>query len=116
MEFLKTNFKSILFIILIVLTWYWLYVLLTPNIDMSLKSQQKIDSISVVINLIEKEQLKLNDKINYYNDEIKKIDNNITKIKNEKTIIKEYYHEQINNAGNFNVNQLDSFFSTRYSH
>lgn len=114
MNFFKKNFSTILFILTILCFGGYLYFILSPKIDMAVESQKKIDSLNKTITLIESEQLKLDSHITKYNSEVEQIDDNILKIKTEKTIIREIFHEKIDNVNHYNITQLDSFFTSRY--
>jgi hypothetical protein len=114
MNFIKTNFWTILKIIGVVFLIYWLMFILTPSVKMSAESKAKIDSLNANIKKYEEENKKIDTAIALYNTEIHKIDNIISNIKQEKTIIKEFYHETIISIDTFSRSQIDSFFTKRY--
>ena len=113
-NFISKNFKTILQILFYLFFIYWLLFFLTPKVTMSDESKQKIDSLNTYIQGLETQQKKLDSSISIFNKQIENIDNDISNIKSEKTIIKEIYHEKINNVSNYNDVQLDSFFTSRY--
>lgn len=82
---------------------------------MAENERAKIDSLNNLIEEIHKDQLKLDSSIQGYNEKIDEVDNHIDKIKGQKTIIKEIYHEKINNVDKLSNPELDSFFSNRYN-
>ena len=114
--FIKTHFKFILAAILGLFLIYWILFFLTPRVEMNVESKQKIDSLTVYVKEIEKEQEVLDNKIEGFGEDIKSVESNITKIKFQKETIKEIYYEKINSVNNYNDVQLDSFFTNRYRH
>jgi peptidoglycan hydrolase CwlO-like protein len=114
--FFKKNFFKIISLLLVIFLIIWVCFVLTPQTRIDEESLKKIDSLNTTIKSIEKEQHKLDSEIVNYNKEVLNLDENITKIKTEKTIIKQIYYEKINSVNNYNVNQLDSFFSNRYNY
>lgn len=113
-KFITNNYKTVLMVLFGLFIFYWMIFILTPRVGMSPEDKAKIDSLNVIINNMYKEQELLDDKIDAINKEIGEVDNSIGKIKNQKTIVKEIYHEKINNVSNFTEPELDSFFSDRY--
>jgi archaellum component FlaC len=89
---------------------------LTPKVEMSVESKQKIDSLTTYVKEIEKEQAELDDKIDVFGQEVNNIENNITKIKSQKETIREIYHEKINSVNTYTDVQLDSFLANRYGY
>ena len=114
--FLKTNFKSILNIALILFILYWVIYILTPRVTMSTESKQKLDSLNIAIKTIELQQKKLDSNITVYTKEVEKIDTHIEHLKTEKTIIKEIYHEKIDAIDHYTDAELDEFFAKRYGY
>jgi vacuolar-type H+-ATPase subunit I/STV1 len=114
LNFIKGNYKAILAGIFGLFILYWVIFVLTPTMKMSEQERQKIDSLTIVIKDIYKEQQKLDSSIAGYNKKIDEVDNHIGKIKNQKVIIKEQYHEEINRVNSYTDNDIDSFFSDRY--
>jgi vacuolar-type H+-ATPase subunit I/STV1 len=87
---------------------------MTPNSKLAEETYKKIDSLNHNIDSLETMNRQLDSVLINYTSQIVEIDKSIDRIKNEKTIIKEIYHETINNVDNYNGNQLDSFFTNRY--
>jgi vacuolar-type H+-ATPase subunit I/STV1 len=114
MNFIKSNFFTILKVALAVFVIYWLMCVLTPSIKMSSESKAIIDSLNNHIIEVQKKQDSLTQNIVKYNEEIKEVDKVISNIKNEKTIIKEFYHEKIISVDTFNMSDIDKFFTNRY--
>jgi predicted nucleic acid-binding Zn-ribbon protein len=74
----------------------------------------KLDSLTNVVNKINKEQDILESKIEVINEEVEKIDDNISTIKTNKVKTGKKYHEEIKSVDNYSEPELDSFFSDRY--
>jgi len=116
LNFLKKNWKFILSTVFALFIIYWLMFFLTPKVEMSVESKQKIDSLTTYVKEIEKEQAELDDKIDVFGQEVNNIENNITKIKSQKETIREIYHEKINSVNTYTDVQLDSFLANRYGY
>lgn len=108
------HINTILLLVIGSVIVYWLFFVLSPNVEMSAESKAKIDSLNNNIKKYEEENKKIDSVITQYHDEIEKVNNNITRIKQEKTIVKEIYHEKIISIDTFNRTQIDEFFSNRY--
>ena len=106
--------KTILTIIFAIIVLYWMFFIMTPNSKLAEETYKKIDSLNHNIDSLETMNKQLDSVLINYTTQIVEIDKSIDRIKNEKTIIKEIYHETINNVDNYNGNQLDSFFTNRY--
>lgn len=115
LEFIKNNYVTILKIVGGLFLLYWVIFVLTPKIQMSQIQLQKLDSLSKQIETLHNDNLKLETEIIGFNDKISEIDKSIDKVKAQKTIIKEYYHEKINNVDKLTIRELDSFFTNRYN-
>jgi predicted PurR-regulated permease PerM len=116
LNFLKKNWKFILSAIFALFLIYWLMFFLTPKVEMSVESKQKIDSLTTYVKEIEEEQAALDDKIDVFGQEVNNIENNIIKIKSQKETIREIYHEKINSVNTYTDVELDSFFANRYGY
>ena len=113
-NFLKSNFKTILLGLFSLFVLYYLIFFLTPNVKMSVEQKQQLDSLTTLVNNLHQDNLKLENKISNFNQEIIEVDRNISNIKSQKTIIKEIYHEKISNVDKLTIPELDSFFANRY--
>ena len=94
-----------------------LWLLLKPsNIDLSKydKQKQQIDSLSNVINGLQKEQTRLDQSILKYQTKIDSLDNEINNTNQEIANVREYYGKKIRDILNYTPQQLDDFFSKRY--
>ena len=114
LNFVKSNFKTIVKVLFGLFILYYLIFFLTPNVKMSVSQKQQLDSLNLVIKQLHEDNLKLEDKISNFNEEMKEVDKNIGKIKNQKTIVKEIYHEKISSIDKFTERAVDSFFTDRY--
>lgn len=108
------HWRTILMIIFAIVVLYWMFFIMTPNSKLAEETYKKIDSLNHNIDSLETMNKQLDSVLINYTNQIVEIDKSIDRIKNEKTIIKEIYHETINNVDNYNGNQLDSFFTNRY--
>jgi len=90
------------------------FFVLTPNSTMSKVDKDKLDSLTNVVNQINKEQEILENEIKVLNKEVDKIDDNISTIKTNKTKTGKKYHEEISRVDKYTEPELDSFFSNRY--
>jgi len=106
--------KTILIAGFVLFMTYWILFVITPNTNLAKETYQKIDSLNNSIDSLENNNKILDSAIVNYTHQINNIDNSIDRIKNEKIIIKEIYHETINNVDHYNNSQLDSFFTNRY--
>jgi len=116
LNFVKRNYLTILKIIGGIFILYWMVFILTPDVKMLESQQERINDLNTIIIQKESEQKKLSIEIANFNAQIKILDSNISKIKGEKTIIKEIYHEAVNNVDNYSDVQLDSFLAKRYNY
>jgi cell division protein FtsL len=116
LNFVKRNYLTILKIIGGIFILYWMVFILTPDVKMLESQQERINDLNTLIIQKESEQKKLSIEIANFNAQIKILDSNISKIKGEKTIIKEIYHEAVNNVDNYSDAQLDSFLAKRYNY
>jgi len=114
-NFLKTNYKLILKAIFALFLLYYVIYFLTPNVKMAASQKEQLDSLNLVIKQLHEDNVKLEDKISDFNEQIDEVDKHIGNIKGQKTIVKEIYHEKINNVDKLTVRELDSFFTDRYN-
>lgn len=113
-NFLINNYKTIIKVILGIVALYWLIFFLTPKNTMSDIDKAKIDSLTNIVDNLQKEQDVIEGKIELVNQEVDKIDNNVSKIKTQKVKVVKQYHEEINRVDKYSEPELDSFFSNRY--
>jgi vacuolar-type H+-ATPase subunit I/STV1 len=116
LNFIKSNYKTIIKLSFGVFILYYLIFFLTPKVQMSVEQKNKIDSLNILVKDLHQDNLKIEKEISEFENEVVEIDQNIQNIKGEKTIIKEYYHEKISNVDKLSVPELDSFFSKRYEY
>lgn len=113
-NFVVKNYKTILSVLIGLFIVYWAFFVLTPSSTMSANDKSKLDSLTNVVNQINKEQDILESKIELIDEEVEKIDDNISKIKTNKVKTGKKYHEEINRVDKYTEPELDSFFSNRY--
>lgn len=116
LEFAIKNYKTIVKVCFGLFILYYIIYFLTPNMKMSAEQVQKLDSLNVSIQKIESQNEYFEGRITDFNAQINQVDKNIQNIKGQKTIIKEYYHEKINNVDKLTDAELDSFFTNRYQY
>jgi vacuolar-type H+-ATPase subunit I/STV1 len=115
-NFIKANYKLMLYIALGFIFVYFFILVTTPKPQITQDFQRKLDSLNMVTEQLKKQQLSYDSSIKADEKKIKDIDYQIDNIKEKTTIIKEYYHEQGKAVNNFTPNQLDSFFANRYGY
>jgi peptidoglycan hydrolase CwlO-like protein len=111
--FIVKNYKTILSVLVGLFIVYWVMTTLNKS-TMSTIDRNKLDSLTNVVNEINKEQDILESKIELIDEEVEKIDDNISKVKTNKIKTGKKYHEEINRVDKYSEPELDSFFSNRY--
>ena len=112
-NFVIKNYKTILSVLVGLFIVYWVMTTLNTS-TMSTIDKNKLDSLTNVVNEINKEQDILESKIELIDKEVEKIDDNISKVKTNKIKTGKKYHEEINRVDKYSEPELDSFFSNRY--
>ena len=115
LNFLKSNYKTIAQVILIIFLLYWVIYILTPATKISEESKKKLDNLSADINKLQEEQVELHKLLEGYESKIDKVDNNIQIIKNTKIQAAKDYEKKINSITNYSNSELTEFFTKRYS-
>lgn len=113
-NFIIKKYKTILLVLIGLFIVYWVMFVSNSHNTMSNDDKAKLDSLTNIVNQINKEQDTLESKIEVINEEVHKIDENISTIKTNKIKIGKKYHEEINRVDNYSEPELDSFFSNRY--
>jgi cell division protein FtsB len=113
---LKDTFDSIFKLVILLAIIYVIWFLLKPSASTKIDNTYKkdIDSLTKVIENVEKKQEILYQEIKNLNDDILQTDVKISNIKQQKTIVKQIYHEKINAVDTYNDTELDSIFAKRY--
>ena len=112
-NFVIKNYKTILSVLVGLFIIYWVMTMSNTS-TMSAIDKAKLDSLTNVVNEINKEQDILESKIELIDEEVEKIDDNISKVKTNKVKTGKKYHEEINRVDKYSEPELDSFFSNRY--
>ena len=112
-NFVIKNYKTILSVLVGLFIVYWVMTTLNTS-TMSSIDRNKLDSLTNVVNEINKEQDILESKIELIDEEVEKIDDNISKVRTNKIKTGKKYHEEINRVDKYSEPELDSFFSNRY--
>jgi hypothetical protein len=113
-NFITKNYKTILLVLGGLFLLYWVIFVLTPNNTISKEDKAKLDSLTNIVNTLQKEQDVIESKIDIVNKEVDKIDDNVAKIKTQKSKVTVKYHEEISRVDKYSEPELDSFFSNRY--
>ncbi len=82
--------------------------------DKYAKEKQKIDSLTVCINALEKTQLKYDSTIAIYRDSLSLMDSQIDSTKNKIKKIQNDYSKKIKVISGANHDELSDFFTDRY--
>jgi peptidoglycan hydrolase CwlO-like protein len=112
-NFIVKKYKTILSVLVGLFIVYWVMTMSNTS-TMSAIDKAKLDSLTNVVNEINKEQDILESKIEFIDEEVEKIDDNISKVKTNKVKTGKKYHEEINRVDKYSEPELDSFFSNRY--
>lgn len=112
-NFVIKKYKTILSVLVGLFIVYWVMTMSNTS-TMSAIDKAKLDSLTNVVNEINKEQDILESKIELIDEEVEKIDDNISKVKTNKVKTGKKYHEEINRVDKYSEPELDSFFSNRY--
>ena len=86
----------------------------TSDLDPYAKQKQKIDSLTVCINALEKTQLKYDSTIAIYRDSLSLMDSQIDSTKNKIKKIQNDYGKKIKVISGVSHDELSDFFTERY--
>jgi len=109
---LKALLVAVGFILAVGLTVWITTSRLTPPVTI----QHQIDSLNRIDDSLKHGQVVLDSAINEHEDRISGMEDTISKIKSNTVIINRHYHDTITYIDKFGVQQLDSFFKTRYAY
>jgi peptidoglycan hydrolase CwlO-like protein len=112
-NFIVKKYNTILSVLVGLFIVYWVMTMSNTS-TMSAIDKAKLDSLTNIVNEINKEQDILESKIELIDEEVEKIDDNILKVKTNKVKTGKKYHEEINRVDKYSEPELDSFFSNRY--
>lgn len=115
-EVTKSNYKTILYVLLGAVAVYAMIYLLTPKPSMPEDYKNQIDSLSKANAALVEKQLKIDSAIQAHQAEIDATDFRIDNIKEKTTVVREYYHEISKEAQSYSTNQVDSFLRSRYNY
>ena len=107
-------YKPVLYLLIGLGLLYGAIHLLTPKPQIPAEYQALIDSLSRANIELAKQQRKLDSTIAQYNVRVNEIDVKVSNIKEKTTIVKEYYHDVIQQVKHYDAVEVDSFFKTRY--
>jgi len=112
----KSNFKTILLVMVGAVVAYGAIYLFTPKPQMPADLKATIDSLSKANEALQAKQLVIDSTVNVYESQVEIINGMIGSITEKTTIIREFYHEQSTAAGKYTPTQVDSFFKARYKY
>jgi peptidoglycan hydrolase CwlO-like protein len=108
-----THICTITIIICIALLLFNIFT--TPHPPTNYYPQEKqIDSINVLINQLNKDQVNLTTSLNQHQYKLDSLSNQISNTKTQIINIKKYYGSKINDIKLYTPSQLSSFFANRY--
>jgi len=84
------------------------------EVDKYAKQKSEIDSLSKMINVLEKDQLKYDSLVTQYKDSLMVMDRQIDSTKHKITQIQNYYGNKIKAIDNATHDELGDFFTNRY--
>ena len=109
-------YKPVLYLLIGLGLLYGAIHLFTPKPQMPAEYQALIDSLSRANVELAKQQRKLDSTIAQYNVRVNEIDVKVSNIKEKTTVVKEYYHDVIQQVKHYDAVEVDSFFKTRYKY
>lgn len=112
----KNYTKPILIFLISLVALYGAIYLFTKKEHAPVELQAAIDSLTKANAILIQRQKQLDSTIKAYDERVSRIDGQISGVKQRTTIIKEYYHDQIQAVGLYNLTQVDSFFKQRYNY
>ena len=116
LELLNKYKKQIAYVIVGLFLLYSIIWLATRKPQIPADLQATIDSLTNVNKQLIEHQKQIDSTIHVYETEVKQVDDKIDNIKEKTTIIKEYYHEQIQQVDVYTPTELDLFFKKRYNY
>jgi predicted nucleic-acid-binding protein len=115
-NYIKKNYKTILWILAGYVFVYLVILLATPKPKIPSDLKATIDSLTQANKILVSKQKSIDSTINSYEIKISQVDFQLDNIKEKTTIVREYYHEVNKQAGNYTPTQIDSFFKSRYNY
>lgn len=110
----KQYIKYIIGGIIGLIVLFWIIRWVTPKEKVPEDMKHRLDSLNKASQQWEIYKKTADSSISMYKDSLKISQNNIEILKQKQTIIREYYHETINNIDNYTYDELDSWIRTRY--
>ena len=95
---------------------YFLILLLTRKPSIPVEVKQELTTLNHTIDSLKQNQKKYDSTISLQEAVISDLDLRVKNIKEKTTIIREYYHEQIQAADRYTSPQIDSFLKSRYNY
>ena len=93
-----------------------LYGLLLVNHKIPAEYKTTIDSLTKANAALAEQQKQLDSNIQVYENKVDQVDFQIDHIKEKTTVVKEYYHEIIQQVDHYDATEIDLFFKSRYNY
>jgi uncharacterized protein YdeI (YjbR/CyaY-like superfamily) len=110
----KQYIKIGLGIIVFLVALFWFIRWITPKEKIPEDMKHRLDSLDKASQYWEKYKQSADSVIIIYKDSLKISQDNVKNINKQQTIIREYYHETINNIDRYTYDELDGWIRTRY--
>jgi peptidoglycan hydrolase CwlO-like protein len=110
---MKINKTDILLVIIALLAGYTIFQMNGIKTDVA-GYNAKIDSIQNEIDSVQLENTKITEQIVTIDKEIDAVGSDINNVTKNITIIKNQTHEKIDSVNNYNLSDLEKFFTDRY--
>jgi hypothetical protein len=108
--------KATLVTIAIILTVGLTVWVLSPKSPSQINIENRIDSLCRIDDSLKYKQFLLDSAINEHEDRISGIEDSIATVRTITITINKNYHDTITYIDKFGLQQLDSFFKTRYAY
>lgn len=108
--------KNIIYVIVGVVTLYFIVQLATCNPKMPKELKASIDSLTLANKKLMESQQHMDSAIVAYGAEVVKVDSQINHIKNQTTIINKFYGDLGQQVDRYTPSEIDSFFKKRYNY
>ena len=105
---------TITIIICVALLLFNIFTSPSPTPTNYYPQEKQIDSINVLINQLNKDQVNLTTSLNQHQYKLDSLSNQINNTKTQIINIKKYYGSKINDIKLYTPSQLSSFFANRY--
>lgn len=95
---------------------YFLILLLTRKPDVPVEVKKELNELQHLTDSLKENQKKYDAAIVEQQEIISVVDSKINHVKEKTTVVKEYYHDQIQAVSLYTPTEVDSFFKKRYGY